>query len=205
MNEVWKDIECYEGKYQVSNLGNVKSLNYNHTGKEKLLKPINANGYLTVHLSINNNKKKYKIHRLVAEAFIENHKDLQIINHKDENKSNNCVANLEWCDTLYNNNYGTRNQRVSKSNRGKKRTSIMKKKQSERMKNTGIGANNNNSKSVICLTTGEIFDCMKYGTEKYKINYTGISDCCTGKQKSAGKLEDGTRLVWMFLDKYLKQ
>ena len=60
MNEVWKDIEGYEGKYQVSNLGNVKSLNYNHTGKEKLLKPINANGYLTVHLSINNNKKKYK-------------------------------------------------------------------------------------------------------------------------------------------------
>ena len=114
MKEIWKDIKNYEGHYQVSNLSRVKSLNYNHTGKEKILKlNKDKDGYLQVTLCKNNIKKVYKVHRLVAQAFIPNPNNLPQINHKDENKTNNNVDNLEWCDRKYNQNYGTRTERVA--------------------------------------------------------------------------------------------
>lgn len=114
MEEIWKDIKGYEGKYQVSNFGNVKSLNYNQTGNERLLKPIlHHTGYLCVNLCKPN--KKFPIHRLVAEAFIPNPDNLPQVNHKDENKHNNHVDNLEYCTQLYNINFGTRNKRISES------------------------------------------------------------------------------------------
>ena len=105
MEEIWKDIKGYEGKYQVSNYGNVKSLNYHRTGKERLLKPtLQKKGYLYV--SLCKPLKKFKIHRLVAETFIPNPDNLPQVNHKDEDKTNNYVGNLEWCSLLYNINYG---------------------------------------------------------------------------------------------------
>jgi hypothetical protein len=104
MYEIWKDIKEYEGKYQVSNLGNVRSLNYNKTNTVKLLKTYtNKNKYVYVTLGQNNT---YRVHRLVAEAFIPNPDNLPYINHKDENPSNNHVDNLEWCTQKYNVNYG---------------------------------------------------------------------------------------------------
>ena len=115
MEELWKDIDGYEGLYQVSNLGNVKSLNYNRTGKERILKPGNNGlGYLNVLLCKNGKTKTFKIHRLVANAFIPNPYNKPEVNHKDENKTNNCVDNLEWMTSKENNNYGTRNERISK-------------------------------------------------------------------------------------------
>lgn len=113
MREIWKDIKGYKDKYQVSNLGNVKSLNYNQTHKEKLLKLFqNTNGYYQIDLWKNNKGKKCLVHRLVAETFIDNPNNYPIINHKDENPLNNCAENLEWCDAKYNCNYGTRNQKI---------------------------------------------------------------------------------------------
>ena len=113
MEEIWKDIKGYEGKYKVSNLGNVKSLNYNRTCKERILKyGINTDGYLFVGLSKNGIHKNFLIHRLTAQAFIENPDNLPQVNHIDEDKSNNCVENLEWCTAEYNNNYGTHNERI---------------------------------------------------------------------------------------------
>jgi hypothetical protein len=112
--EIWKPIEGYPN-YEVSNFGNVKSLNYNRTGREKLLKLINdKDGYKTCLLCKNNTIKMCKVHRLVAEAFIPNPNNLPQVNHKDENKTNNHVNNLEWCTAKYNTNYGNRNKLVSK-------------------------------------------------------------------------------------------
>lgn len=108
--EVWKDIEEYEGYYQVSNLGRVKSVskfhktdkNYSSIGyfsKEKILKPFfdRPKGYLSVSLSKNNKIKIQRIHRLVAKAFIPNPNNLKQINHKSGIKTENFVENLEWC------------------------------------------------------------------------------------------------------------
>lgn len=106
MKEIWKDIEGYEGLYQVSNLGQVKSLNYKRTGKEKILS-LNKkkNGYLLASLCINKKQKKFLVHRLVANTFIPNPSDLPQVNHIDQNKLNNKVDNLEWCDNRYNTRY----------------------------------------------------------------------------------------------------
>ena len=136
--EIWKDIEGYEGLYQVSNKGRIKSLNYRHTGKEKILssKP-NSNGYLRVYLYKNRKRNSFSVHRLVAEAFIPNYDNLSEVNHKDENKENNTVDNLEWCDRKYNLNYGSRNERASISKKGKK---------------------NKLKRQILCVETGEIFD-----------------------------------------------
>lgn len=125
--EIYKDINGYNGYYQISNLGNVRSLSRidktNHKVKEKILKPItNSYGYKVINLSVNGVMKQHHIHRLVMDAFKPN-PDPQTynqINHKDENKQNNCVDNLEWCTPIYNSNYGTRNKRISTARKNKR-------------------------------------------------------------------------------------
>ena len=102
--EEWRPIDGYEGLYEVSNLGRVKSLKY---GKERILRPKKCKGYLKVGLCRNGKHKILYIHRLVATAFIPNPEGLEQVNHKDENKSNNCVENIEWCSAWYNMHYGT--------------------------------------------------------------------------------------------------
>lgn len=120
--EEWKDVKGYEGAYKVSNLGNVMSCDrYVRVcgGGKRLvpsivLKPFRSTGgYLEVNLWKNNKMKTAMVHRIVAKAFLENINDLPEVNHKDENKENNCVENLEWCTSKYNANYGTRNQRMT--------------------------------------------------------------------------------------------
>lgn len=108
MSEIWKPIKNYEGKYEVSNLGRVKSLQ-RWSGKkfydrEKILSLYTnkKNGYVYVMLAKENKEKNIRVHRLVAEAFIDNVNNLPIVNHKDGNRANNNVNNLEWCDYRYN-------------------------------------------------------------------------------------------------------
>lgn len=129
MQEIWKDIKDFEGLYQVSNLGRVRSLGiifigHNQYGntfisskKSTILKPYYRKEYLTVHLRKNKKSKYFLVHRLVAQAFIPNPNNYPCVNHKDENKQNNCVENLEWFTYSYNSNYGTRNQKISKNGR----------------------------------------------------------------------------------------
>lgn len=102
MQEIWKDIKGYEGLYQVSNLGRVKSLPRKNVTKEKILNGgNNGDGYIKVSLS----NKLYYVHRLVAEAFIPKIEGKNFVNHIDENKSNNNVNNLEWCTNKENINH----------------------------------------------------------------------------------------------------
>lgn len=109
LQEIWKDISNYEGLYQISNLGRVKSLS-KKSGflilKERIMKPtIKDNGYYQIALYKNKKGCKKYIHRLVAEAFIPNPNNYPCINHKDYNKANNNVDNIEWCSYSQNNTY----------------------------------------------------------------------------------------------------
>ncbi len=163
MDEVWKPISGYEGLYEISNYGNVKSLKSN-----KLLKPLNnGNEYLIVNLSKKGKVKKQFIHRLVATAFVENLHGFNIVNHRDENKNNNNADNLEWCTINYNFQYGTAPERRAMTARGK------------------LGKESRRYFEIICVETGELF----YGTgeikRKYGFNPSNIIACCKGKRKIA--------------------
>jgi hypothetical protein len=116
--EIWKSLDFLGyPDYMVSNMGKVKSLKF---GKEKILRQCKLkDGYLYVSLSKNNKQKTFKVHRLVAQMFIPNPYNLPQVNHKNEIKTDNNVNNLEWCTASYNNSYGTRLERVSKTS-GKK-------------------------------------------------------------------------------------
>ncbi|ATN93890.1 HNH endonuclease [Lactobacillus phage LJ] len=117
--EIWKDIEGFEGLYQVSNMGRVRSLDredaLGRRLKGKVLAGRPSKGYLGVALYRDGHAKGYPVHRLIAKAFLDNPSNLPEVNHKDENKANNAVSNLEWCTSRYNCNYGTRNERVGKA------------------------------------------------------------------------------------------
>ena len=166
MTEVWCTIKGFENIYEVSDQGRVKSIGY---GDVRILRPIrDQDGYLLVNLYKNGEKKMCKVHRLVAQAFIQNPDNLPQVNHKDENKTNNYVQNLEWCDSKYNNNYGTSNQR-----------------RSEKL-----------SKPVLQFTKdGEFVKEWKSMNDiQRNLNYSkgNISSCCTGRCKSA------YNFIWKF-------
>lgn len=156
MEEIWKNIENYPN-YQISNYGTVKNLH------NKCLKPYkDIWGYLRVTLSNNGKVKHYKIHRLVAEAFIPNPNNLPQINHKDENRLNNCVDNLEWCTAKYNSNYGNMGKKLSKKLTNRKDMS----------KSIDVYDLDMNYIETLCSEAEVI--------RKYKISYSNIIRCCRG-------------------------
>ncbi len=122
--EIWKPIKGYKGYYEVSNLGNVRSIDRtikDKNGKAKIIKGVllkqakDKFGYCRVSLSKNGNVEKRTVHRLVAESYINNPEEKETVNHKDENPSNNCVDNLEWLSQNDNLNYGTRRIREAQT------------------------------------------------------------------------------------------
>lgn len=118
--EVWKDVVSWEDYYLVSNFGRVKS-KIRLGAKGIILKQQSDKyGYYKVHLSCVTHKKVASVHRLVALAFLPNPNKYPSINHKDENKGNNCVWNLEWCTVAYNDGYGTRNIKCAMAQRNDK-------------------------------------------------------------------------------------
>lgn len=161
MKEIWKDVVGFEGLYMVSNYGRVKNC---RTGK--IMKPFERKGYLRIGLTKNHKQIKYPVHRLVAMAFIPNPNNLPFVNHKDENKFNNCVDNLEWCTAQYNNTYGNRIEKYVKTN-----------------------TNGKCSKSVFQYSTDD--KLIKEWPSTMEIQrQTGyscgnISKCCSGKYKQA--------------------
>lgn len=117
MEEEWRPVKGYEGLYEVSNMGRVKSLHY---GKSRILKQItNTNGYMAVDLHKDGTRSPKRVHRLVATAFIPNPHNKPEVNHKDGNKKNNTVDNLEWCTSSYNTKHAYRNGLVNKDEQKK--------------------------------------------------------------------------------------
>ena len=128
MQEVWKDVVGYEGLYQVSSMGRIKRLHYEYvdtwgTGRHRVFPEkfvslqISTSGYYVVDLYKDCKRKRYYVHRLMAQSFIPNPNNLPCINHKDEIRTNNTVENSEWCDWQYNNSYGTNRERMVKTRR----------------------------------------------------------------------------------------
>lgn len=188
MKEIWKDIEGYEGKYQVSNFGNVKRISVPKKGRGVkgyirggLLKPDKDKaGYLRTTLCMNGKHKHFLIHRLVGKAFICNPNNFPEINHKDENKSNNNVDNLEWCTGIYNVNYGT----------GKIRAVLNKdcKKAVEKINYKKIGEKRQKPVMQLSADTSpiKIWKGIKEAAEALGIWQGSISNCCTGRTHTAG-------------------
>ena len=202
--EEWRDIKDYEGIYQVSNLGRVKSLvgSYGRIRTKILDQKPDAHGYKRVALYKNGNREEFKVHRLVAEAFIPNPNNLPCVNHKIddfEHRSDNRVENLEWCTYEYNNNYGSRNEKLSRAMKGRPFTEEHKNNLKGRRDSITL-SKNPRARRVRCITTGKEFDCIKEAAEFYGIERRSISSCCRGKIKSCGKLKDGTKLVWEYLN-----
>ena len=176
--EIWKDIQGYEGCYQISNLGRVKSLKrkvYAGMGKmrwqyERILSENKTNGneYHIASLCKNSTEKNYYIHKLVAEAFIPNPNNYRYVNHKDENKHNNCVDNLEWCTAQYNATYNDIHIKKGLKYR-----------------------NNKQSKKIYQLDEEEnvikLFPSISEASRQLGVSDQAISDCLRGIQKhSAG-------------------
>lgn len=199
MEEIWKDIIIvkrgklfdYSGKYQVSNYGNVRSLRYRgQNGLVKKLKPgCDGRGYPYVVLTNHDGSQdNFKIHRLVATAFLPNPNDLPEVNHKDEVKTNNHVDNLEWCSSEYNLEYGTARERQANS-----------KRENGKLK----GASNGRARKIICLNTKQIFETIKDAEQ-----WCGVSptNCLLGENKTAGKHpETGEHLVWLYYEDYIEK
>lgn len=169
-NEIWKDVAGFEGLYEVSNFGNVRSVTRlitrsdgkTYLKKGKHLKPFLTNkGYEYVMLNDFNSKQHLKtVHRLVAQAFVDNQNNLPIVNHKDENKLNNAVSNLEWCTHAYNNVYNGVNQRISSKLKGRQAHNAMR---------------------VIDESTGIIYPSKQQCAKECKLRWNVMNDMISGK------------------------
>ena len=189
MEEIWKEVNLENtSRYEISTYGNVRLKNGKpiKTRKKK-------NNYIIVDLSDDfHNRKTFGVHRLVALTFIPNPNNYPIINHKDENPSNNRVNNLEWCTPKYNSNYGNikEKQRLAKLNKyngidnpmyGRKHSSKAKELMSMNHYNCNGGLNPR-AKKVFC--DGKIYGCIRDCAKEYKVNHISMMRFLNGKQKS---------------------
>lgn len=172
-SEIWKDIEGYEGKYMISSLGNVLTLNYKRTGKNKILKPVLLNmGYYVVGLCKNGKQKKHYIHRLIAQAFIPNPDNKPEIDHIDTNPLNNNINNLRWVTSKENSNNNFTKQHCSEKRK------------------TMIGVKHPKSKKIVQLTqNGEFikqWDSIMDVQRELNIQHSNIWKTINGIRNSAG-------------------
>ena len=179
--EEWKVIPGYEGMYEASSKGNIRSLDreikdknghIRHQKGKVIRTYYDKRGYKRCYLCKDGDNKELLVHQLVAKAFIPNPNNYKMINHKDETHDNNCVENLEWCDAKYNNNYGTLKQRLSE----------LKKKK------------------IICITDGNKFNSVNEAAEFYGIDRRLISGVLSKAKKTTyGKVfiydEEGIKNV----------
>lgn len=186
MEELWKDIEGYEGKYQISNMGRLKALAKPSKGYgykyavDRIIKPVKCtNGYYEAQLHVNGKTKIFLMHRLVAKHFIPNPDNLPQVNHKDEDISNNRVDNLEWCTPKYNANYGARNEKCREGNRRFFKPVYQIDKD--------------------CRMVIRWWECTNDAAKKLNICPEQIARVCKGKNITAGGF------IWRYADEYDKE
>ena len=194
--EIWQAIEGYDN-YQISNYGNVKNIT---TGKLLKTRVNNSTGYVIVDIRSYGQRKTFSIHRLVAMAFIPNEDGFPQVNHKDENKQNNHVDNLEWCTSKYNVNYGSHNERMRETKRLNSRayTDKERKRMSERVGGVNHWNYGNtwseeiktanmmsqpNRKRVRCVETGEIFESIRAAARACNVSKSQINDAITHRNR----------------------
>lgn len=189
--EIWKDIKGYEGLYQASNMGNIRSLNYGRTGKIKALRPRpDKDGYSTVSLCKNKSVKNCKVHRLIAQTFIDNPDNKPEVNHIDCNKANNCISNLEWTTRKENQRHAWNNGLCETAREAVKQNVSL----------ATEAARTVNEKPVKCITTGKIYNSIAEAQRQTGVLQSNISRCCKGKSKSAGKSQTGEKLIWQYAE-----
>lgn len=185
--ERWKDVEGYEGLYQVSNFGRVRSLDHYitirnggkalHNGKI-MIGGKSGLGYRKVTLCKDGVPKGVNLHRLVAQTFIPNPNNLPEVNHKDENKVNNCRWNLEWCPVEYNRSYGNRNNKAQKTRQRKY------------------------GKSVLQYTLDGQFvaeySCLREAERQTGVYHSHISDCCKGVDCQGFNIKQAGGYIWRY-------
>lgn len=180
-DEIWRPVKGYTRLYEISSQGRVRSLPRDvisgrgrgclHHFPQRVLKPeMDKWGYLRVCLYKDGKGKHYKVHRLVAEAFLVNAEGLPQVNHRDENKQNNAVTNLEWCDRKYNCNYGTRNTKLAAA------------------KNKPVEQRTKDGRLIT------VWPSSMEAWRQTGIHYGNISRCCNGERHTAG------RFVWRYTE-----
>ena len=170
--EIWKDIEGYEGLYQIDNMGNVKSLKDRYGNyREKILKPGKDKGnYLQVDLHKNGKRKTYYVHRLVAETFLTKIPGKEFVDHINGIRDDNRIDNLRWCTHRENDRFPLSRKNKSENNAWKGKS----------------GELHHSSKQVLCIELNKIYGSAREAERETRIAHENISRCCNGKRKSAG-------------------
>ena len=220
MTEIWRPINGFDGRYEVSDKGNVRSFcvigsNTNRIDRDNpmmMAQCDNGHGYKCVKIRVDGHVKGLYVHRLVAEAFIPNPQNLPCINHKDEDKSNNVVGNLEWCTRKYNSNYGTIRKRLSKSIKSWYNTHEARKgwhwseEGKEKLRHAHLGKNlsEETKEKLRQLNLGE--KNHMYGKHlseeakerikaKHRIRFAGEKNPAYGKNYYANKTDEEKRII----------
>lgn len=157
---MWKEIKGYEGLYEVSDTGEIRSMPRKGTKGGLLKAHEDAKGYLVLGLTKDGKQTQKRVHRLVAEAFLPNPEEFPEVNHKDEDKFNNTVDNLEWCTSEYNLSYGTRLERATTAKQ----------------------------RAVRCIETGEEFASIREAAAIKGIDSSTLSKVCQGKKHTIAGL-----------------
>lgn len=166
--DLWVDLKGFNGMYQINTSGELRSVNYRNTGKTAILKQTISRGYAVVNLTVKGRQRVYRVHRLVAETFLDNPENKKQVDHIDGDRCNNCVENLRWVTSKENSNNPNTAYKLGKQMIGV------------------TGAQHQRSKPVVCIETGAVYASAVDANHATGINSSNIAACCRGTRANAG-------------------